>query len=180
MIVYLVSCAHAMLLALPAQDGRTPAFWAARKGNVEVLELLRDAGANLNRADKVLIPSHPARRQDNVGARAAYSREGYAAGQRARSVCVPVLCVQVRMCVCVYVHMFVCVYLYLYVCMCICYVYVCMCMCVCVCVCMCMCMCVCVYVCMCTSVCMWVGMCRYVDVGMYVCVCVHVCICVCL
>jgi len=35
------------------QDGSTPAYHAAVEAQFEVLELLRDAGADLNKADNV-------------------------------------------------------------------------------------------------------------------------------
>jgi len=39
--------------SLPYQDGATPAYVAAQYGHVEVLAVLRDAGADLNKATKV-------------------------------------------------------------------------------------------------------------------------------
>ncbi len=37
------------------QTGYTPAFVAAHEGRVEILAMLRDAGADLNKADKVRL-----------------------------------------------------------------------------------------------------------------------------
>ena len=55
-LLFIVALSLIFFFLHAMKDGTTPAHIAAQKEHIEVLALLRDAGADLNKADEVHLP----------------------------------------------------------------------------------------------------------------------------